>query len=521
MAACLTLGVLLINGCGSATWLRNGLIDPSQVGNFQHPVRLEIRDSMSILEEPAGIAGAEEPNAEDVVVHYEEPKIAPGDILRISIFELLLPGTSTDQQFQVRSSGFQTLPVIGPVKVAGLTARELELDLKEKLREGQILPDAQVQVSILRSAAMQFSALGQVPNPGNLPIPQPDYRLLTALAAVGGISPQLDTIYVIRGGAEEGGRLPKAGPEDRQADFPSTGPAEGPFPLMMSDVSDGAPAAPVASTRKAAASSGPAGGPGVNELEILEGRPRSQPAVPTYNPQTGQWEVTQTSSRPTGVAPGGPPVSTQGTTSTTSERATAGVPSSGPIEEQAVPPTEALEPMVRIIEIPVKPLLAGEPRYNIVIRPGDLIDVPPSAIGEYYMGGNIARPGVYSLSGRQITVKQAVVSAGGFGPLAWPSRADLIRRVNKSEEQIIQIDLDAIYAGKTPDFYLRPNDVVNVGTSPAATFLAVLRNAFRFSYGFGLVYDRNFADKEAFGAKEQVKNRRRIEAQQRGIPFSG
>jgi hypothetical protein len=52
-----------------------------------------------------------------------------------------------------------------------------------------------------------------------------------------------------------------------------------------------------------------------------------------------------------------------------------------------------------------------------------------------------------------------------------------------------------------------------------AGFLAVLRNAFRLSYGFGFVYDRNFADSDTFQAKEQLKVRRNQEALQRGVPL--
>jgi hypothetical protein len=84
---------------------------------------------------------------------------------------------------------------------------------------------------------------------------------------------------------------------------------------------------------------------------------------------------------------------------------------------------------------------------------------------------------------------------------------------------MIQLDLDAIFAGNAPDFYLKPNDIVNVGSHAVAGFLAVLRNAFRLSYGFGFVYDRNFADSDTFQAKEQLKVRRNQEALQRGVPL--
>lgn len=513
---CLAAAVLFSAGCGSAEWIRNGFIDPTQVGNFQSPIRLEIRDSLSILEEPSGIPGAEEPTAEDLVANYEEARIASGDVVRVSIYELLTPTQSTDQQFQVRNSGYQTLTVLGPVRVAGLTARELELDIKARLREAQILEDAEVQVAILRSAALEFSVIGQVTRPGNLPIPRPDYRLLTALAAAGGIPPQIETVYVIRGGASRQGAEPDVEEAVPEVAPPLPTPEQDMGPLMMSDVSSG----PTSSSATSTTSSGPTEADGVDELEILEGRPRGKSVVPTFDPATGQWVISSADSQAADSAPE-PGAELDFPDQVSSSPSESG-PSSGPPISDGAPTSqeaESLEPPVRVIEIPTKPLLAGDSRYNIVIRPNDLIDVPSSVFGEYYMGGNIARPGAYSLTGRQITVKQAVVSAGGFGPLAWPSRADLIRRVSKSEEQMIQIDLDAIYAGKTPDFYLRPNDVVNVGTSPAAIFLAVLRNAFRLSYGFGFVYDRNFADRDTFGAVEQRKNRRRIEAQQRGIPF--
>jgi hypothetical protein len=59
---------------------------------------------------------------------------------------------------------------------------------------------------------------------------------------------------------------------------------------------------------------------------------------------------------------------------------------------------------------------------------------------------------------------------------------------------MIQVNLDRIFAGEDADFFIKKDDLIVVGTHPAAVFLAVVRNAFRLSYGFGFVYDRNFAD---------------------------
>jgi hypothetical protein len=69
----------------------------------------------------------------------------------------------------------------------------------------------------------------------------------------------------------------------------------------------------------------------------------------------------------------------------------------------------------------------------------------------------------------------------------------LIRRLNDQQEQMIPINIEDIFLGKKPDIYLKANDVVAVGTNALSPFIAVIRNAFRFTYGFGFIYDRNFA----------------------------
>jgi hypothetical protein len=147
----------------------------------------------------------------------------------------------------------------------------------------------------------------------------------------------------------------------------------------------------------------------------------------------------------------------------------------------------------RIIRIPIGPLRSGDPRYNIVIRPGDIINVPTIETGEFYIMGHVGRPGVYQLSGRKITLKMAVAASGNLDSLAIPRRCDLIRRIGNNQEAIVQVNLQAIFDGHQPDIFLKPNDVVNIGTDIVAPFLAVMRNAYRFSYGYGFVYDRNFA----------------------------
>jgi protein involved in polysaccharide export with SLBB domain len=150
----------------------------------------------------------------------------------------------------------------------------------------------------------------------------------------------------------------------------------------------------------------------------------------------------------------------------------------------------------RVIEIPADKLRGGDPRYNIVIKAGDSIHVPVDITGEYFIYGNTNYQGVVPMDGRPVTLKMAVAAAGGLGPLAWPRRCEVTRRIGKNKEETVMVDLDKIASGEQPDFFIKPLDLINVGTHATARWRAVLRNSFRASYGFAFIYDRNFASSE-------------------------
>ncbi len=174
----------------------------------------------------------------------------------------------------------------------------------------------------------------------------------------------------------------------------------------------------------------------------------------------------------------------------------------GPVEEE---PTSEVEwdrgAGGRLIRIPADKLLAGDPRYNIVIKPGDTIHVPVDIIGEFCIMGNVNAQGYINITGRPMTLKMAIAAAGGLGPLAVPKRVEVVRRIGRNKEEIVMVDLDKIASGEQPDFFIKPNDLINVGTDAYSRWRAVLRNAFRATYGFGFVYDRNFADRDYFTSR--------------------
>ena len=105
--------------------------------------------------------------------------LGTGDKVRVTVFgEDDLGG-----EFQVDGSGYLRLPLIGQVKAAGLSVRNFETQVKQKLEEGQYLKDAKVNVEVL--SYRPFYIMGEVNKPGEYPYVN-DMSVLTAVALAGG-----------------------------------------------------------------------------------------------------------------------------------------------------------------------------------------------------------------------------------------------------------------------------------------------------------------------------------------------
>jgi len=150
-----------------------------------------------------------------------------------------------------------------------------------------------------------------------------------------------------------------------------------------------------------------------------------------------------------------------------------------------------------------------------VIKPDDWIRLDTGYTGYVYFLGHVQRPGVYSITGQQLTLRQAVAAAGGLDALAWPTRCEIVRRVEGDREETTQWDLSRIMDGQDPDIYLKPEDIINVGTHAIAPLLATIRNSFRLTYGFGFVYDRNFGDIDTYSPQQNPRDLRRSTLAQR------
>jgi hypothetical protein len=99
----------------------------------------------------------------------------------------------------------------------------------------------------------------------------------------------------------------------------------------------------------------------------------------------------------------------------------------------------------------------------------------------------------------RLTLQRVIASAGGLSAIAIPERVDIIRFTGPDQQGFVRVNLRAIAEGTHPDVFLKANDQINIGTNFWATPMAVIRNGFRASYGFGFIADRNFGN-DIFGA---------------------
>lgn len=496
LSAC--VGLVLLSGCtgggsDSTTFSPSkGWLDPTAVGRFQKgslvvPILATLDKSIDVGDDQ--FANATDVRADDLQPSTNDYTIGRNDLISVSITDLVAPNVETVRTTRVSEGGMISLPLLEPIKAAGLTEAQMERAIAKAYKDANLIQNANVSVSVTEARARSFSILGAVTQPGQYAILNSEFRLLDALVLARDVTSPvgIEYVYVIRqlnpGGADQ----PK----------PTTVPTTQPPAVQPGGAND------VLTPRSAVAAPAP---------KMLQTTGMSTDGNDRFITVDGkQVKVTPGAAAETPAAVVATPTTTAtpATVATPATPATSatvgGVPTSAPVGTavvaEPVQPGQAFEfrdPVsegkIRVIRVPFERLRAGDFRYNVVIKPYDMVYVPQPSIGEYYMGGHVARVGVYSLTARKITLKQAIVSAGMFDPLAIPSRTDVIRRVGNDKEVFVTVDLDKVFSGSQPDIYLKPNDLVQVGTNWAAPFLASLRGAFRATYGFGFLYDRNFAD---------------------------
>ena len=96
--------------------------------------------------------------------------------------------TDVNDQYEVNSAGYVSIPLVGQVKAAGLTTRQLEDALMSRMK-GKIANDPKVNVEIATYAP--FYVYGEVKKAGLYPF-QPGITIADAVATAGGLTYRAD-----------------------------------------------------------------------------------------------------------------------------------------------------------------------------------------------------------------------------------------------------------------------------------------------------------------------------------------
>lgn len=128
--------------------------------------------------------------------------LGPGDGIRVTVFEN--PDLTTETRISAR--GFIRLPLLGNVKLEGLTPSSAGERIATLLREGKFIIDPQVNLSVIQVRSRQISVLGQVARPGRYALDETSTTLTDMLALAGGVSANGDdvvTVVRVRSGKTE------------------------------------------------------------------------------------------------------------------------------------------------------------------------------------------------------------------------------------------------------------------------------------------------------------------------------
>jgi len=129
-----------------------------------------------------------------------EYRLGGGDLIKILVYQ----NPDLTLETRLSDSGSTSYPLLGAIKLGGLTVAEAERLIANGLRKGDFLKDPQVTVVLETARGSQISVLGQVQRPGRYVLETGQTHLSDVLAMAGGVTPQLGADQVTVVGTRDG-----------------------------------------------------------------------------------------------------------------------------------------------------------------------------------------------------------------------------------------------------------------------------------------------------------------------------
>ncbi|MEI7445192.1 MAG: polysaccharide export protein EpsE [Burkholderiales bacterium] len=128
-------------------------------------------------------AGAQQPQTAEAA--REDYLLGAGDAIRIQVFQ----NPDLTVEARVSEAGVISFPLLGALRIGGLSPTAVERLIAQRLRDGKFLQNPQVTVNVTTFRSQQVSVLGNVARPGRYPLETTGMRLSEVLSLAGGIAP--------------------------------------------------------------------------------------------------------------------------------------------------------------------------------------------------------------------------------------------------------------------------------------------------------------------------------------------
>lgn len=123
------------------------------------------------------------------------------------------------------------------------------------------------------------------------------------------------------------------------------------------------------------------------------------------------------------------------------------------------------------------PTMHNTENFDRPVSSGDRVLV--RACGIAYVGGNVAKPGAYSLCGSpKMTLSEVMALAGGVTPNTSYNKTYLVRAQPDGTKVVQQIDIKKVLTSRVSDPVVQEDDIIYVSPSPLK---AVLKSAVAFA----------------------------------------
>lgn len=124
-----------------------------------------------------------------------EYRLGAGDAIRITVFQ----NPDMTLETRVSEAGTISFPLLGALRVGGLSVSEAENRIADGLRKGNFVKQPQVSILVMKVTGNQASVLGAVNQPGRYPLELADTRLTDLLANARGVAASGGDLLVVSG----------------------------------------------------------------------------------------------------------------------------------------------------------------------------------------------------------------------------------------------------------------------------------------------------------------------------------